>query len=288
MDPFTERKIEIENKKTAILKSYPKLWDRMLLEFSTPDVIARGWMLYSANYLFNTARVRWAMDPLRMVQRIPNSPDLDVSPLEKLDYIILTHRHADHLDLELLRLLLNYPATWIIPEFLLDHLRIEGLLSNKIVTPRSMEPISMDGITLTPFEGFHWESSNPDQNGRRGIPSMGYMVEFNGKRWLFPGDTRTYNPDALTGFGPVDVLFAHLWLGKGCALQDTPELIEAFCLHCLSSNPKLINITHLEEFGRQPGDYWDTRHFVPIEDWFRKHNPEIKVKSAFMGETILL
>ncbi len=205
MDPFTEKKIEIEKKKNALLNAYPKLWKKMLLEWSTPDVGARGWMLYSANYLFHTAGIRWAIDPIRLNWRIADSPQVDISPLANLDYILLTHRHSDHLDLELLKNLENYPITWIIPEFLLDLIRTAGIKPGKIIIPNPMVPISLDGITLTPFDGFHWEGSNSLESGQRGVPSTGYLIEYNGKRWLFPGDTRTFHPDALTCFGPVEI-----------------------------------------------------------------------------------
>lgn len=190
--------------------------------------------------------------------------------------------------MELLISLQNFPNTWIIPEFLLDHLRTFGFQPQKILRPDPRESTYLAGMTLTLFEGFHWEGGGTHEKGRRGVPSTGYMVELNVKKWLFSGDTRTYHSGALTQFGPVDVLFAHLWLGRGCALQAAPELLKAFCLFCLSSQPRRIIVTHLEEICRKPEEYWDDRHFVLVEDWFRMHAPEIEVEPAYTGNHLVL
>ena len=284
MDRSTKKKAEIERKTSTIQKNYPYLWKLMISDWSSPQEGDWTWLMYSANYLFQTAGIRWAIDPIRLRQRLPLAPEVDGSALAALDYILLTHRHADHLDLELLHLLQNDPAIWIVPDYLLDRLCAAGLQHEKIMIPHSMETIRLNGMTIQPFEGFHWETSISHKDNHRGVPSTGYLIEFNGKRWLFPGDTRTYAPEALTRFGPVDILFAHLWLGRGCAIQDTSILLEAFCLSCLSSQPRRIIVTHLEEFGRQPEDFWDGGHYLLVEDWFRDHAPEIQVEAAYMGE----
>ena len=61
------------------------------------------------------------------------------------------------------------------------------------------------------------------------MPSTGYLIESDEKRLLLPGDTRTYDTAALPDFGPVDVAFAHVWLGRNAALQTAPPLLEEFC-----------------------------------------------------------
>jgi len=54
---------------------------------------------------------------------------------------------------------------------------------------------------------------------------MGYLAEFGTKRWLFPGDTRSYNFEKLPDFGKLDGVIAHVWLGKTEAMQANPSLI---------------------------------------------------------------
>jgi len=117
---------------------------------------------------------------------------------------------------------------------------------------------------------------------------MAYLIEFNHNRWLFPGDTRTYDASKLPSFGPVDGLFAHLWLGRGCALQNDPPLADAFCQFCLDLNSQKIVLTHLREFGRDSDDYWDEEHAEKICSKIRGFSEDISAGPALMGESILL
>lgn len=71
--------------------------------------------MYSANYLFRTANVRWAIDPLRLRQRLPGAPEMPAADLKDFTFVLLTHSHGDHLDLELMRQLQTFPILWVIP-----------------------------------------------------------------------------------------------------------------------------------------------------------------------------
>jgi hypothetical protein len=113
---------------------------------------------------------------------------------------------------------------------------------------------------------------------------MGYLAEFNGKRWLFPGDTRIYDVTRFPCFGPLDGLFAHLWLGRGRALDEQYPLLEAFGRFCLDMQPRQIIVTHLDEFGRPADEYWDNGHYQLVREWIRKHAPNIMVESTGLGE----
>lgn len=287
-DPIANKQTHNEEDLQSVIENYPSLWLKMVSDWLNQDQVDKVWLLYSANYLLRTAGVRWALDPITLRHRLPATPDVDISDLAALDFILLTHRHNDHFDLNLLKALQKYPACWVIPEFLFHFFSQQGLLPNKFIIPSSMVPIQFGELILTPFNGFHWEFDVINPARLRGVPSMGYLAEFNGKRCLFPGDTRKYHRDALRLFDPVDILFSHLWLGRGCALQEIPTLLDEFCNFCLSSNPNRIIFTHLEEFGRLPEDFWNFRHFDLIKNWFGKQNYNLSIESAYMGDSILL
>jgi L-ascorbate metabolism protein UlaG (beta-lactamase superfamily) len=288
MDRYTEKQAEIEAKKATAVASYPPLWLQMTSEWQSPDENDRAWLLYSANYLLSTAGVRWALDPLTLRQRVPSAPPVDVSALAALDYVVLTHRHADHLDMELLRLLRDFPALWVVPEFLLESLGILNLPGEKVLVPHPLEPLHLGSLTLTPFNGLHWEMVPDHPGGRRGVPACGYLAEFNGKRWLFPGDTRTYDASMLPDFAPLDGLIVPLWLGRGQALHEQPPLMNAFCRFCVDLCPKQVVITHLEEFGRDAHDYWEEMHAKKVKVCLQKINPRVDVSIVQMGHKIII
>jgi hypothetical protein len=288
MDQITEKQIQIARHRLELIHHYPTIWDKLTLEWKSPDPEDRAWLMYSANYLFRTAGIRWALDPLTLRQRVPSAPEVDISALAPLDFIVLTHRHADHMDLGFLSKLRDFPTHWIVPEVLLESLQTLNLPPDRLMIAHPLEPLHLGGLTLTPFNGLHWADDPAAQGGKRGVPATGYLAEFNGKRWLLPGDTRTYEAALLPDFGLLDGLIAHLWLGRGCALEPVPPLLVDFCSFCLDFHAKQIIITHLEEFGRNAIDYWDDGHYQLVKNWLGDHGSNIMVKSAFSGESVEL
>jgi L-ascorbate metabolism protein UlaG (beta-lactamase superfamily) len=290
MDQFPKQQIDIDQRRKDKSTRYPKMMADVIAEWCSSGIQEKVWLLYSANYLFRTGNIRWAMDPLSLRCRVPGAPEVDLAQsLAALDFVVLTHRHADHLDIELLKALRHLPIRWIIPEYILLQVQAEvGTIAGQVITPHPLQPIDLNGIRLLPFIGLHWEAA-PSENGpQHGVPEMGYLVEFNNKRWLFPGDTRDFKAELLPSFGPVDGLFAHLWLGRGCALMEEPPLMDAFCRFCLDLQPKQVILTHLEEFGREADDYWDGRHVEKVISCCKQLTPDLEVKAAYMGESVNL
>ena len=275
----------MEGAKVALAAAYPKLWHRIMLEWTRQEDNDRAWLLYSANYLFRTGGIRWVLDPVTLHHRLPSAPSVDLDPLVMLDYVVLSHRHADHLDLNLLTRLCDFPAQWIVPEFLLDTIRTIDRPHRRVIVAKPMETLELGGLRLTPFEGNHWETTPGHLNERHGVPAMGYLAEFNDKRWLIPGDTRTYNVSKLPSVGDVTGLLAHLWLGRSQAMQAKPALLEDFCQFCLATQPGRIIITHLQEVGRRLEEYLDMLHYDMVRERLQELAPDQPVQVALMGDS---
>ncbi len=269
---------------------YPAIWDKLITEWNSPGSDDRAWLMYSASYLFRTNGVGWAIDPLTLQSRLPEAPAVEAArDLNDLDFVLLTHSHKDHLDLDLVSSLRDLPIEWVVPEAILPQVQEQAWLPvTQILVPKPLQPIDLHGVHITPFDGLHWEEDAGLPDGRRGVPAMGYLVEQHGKRWLFPGDTRTYDFTNLPAFGPVDGVFAHLWLGKGAAFQSHPSLLEPFCRFCLALQPRHIFLTHLEEWGRPASDFWEAGHAVKVIAYFKKHAPLLPIQVAYTGERIIL
>jgi L-ascorbate metabolism protein UlaG (beta-lactamase superfamily) len=283
-DPHTD----LARRKAAVIVDYPALWQHMLADWSRPQQNDRAWLLYSANYLLCTGGVRWALDPLTLRGRLPAAARVDAAPLAALDYIVLTHRHSDHLDLALLGELRAFPARWIVPGDMLDLLRGLELPPEKVIVPQSMQTLHLGALSLTPFDGLHWESAPERPGGVRGVPATGYLAEFSGKRWLFAGDVRTYESQKMPAFGALDGLFAHLWLGRGAALLPHPPLLDSFCRFYLDLQARQVVITHLNEYSRLPTALWQAHHYRLAADYFQRLAPQVQVRSAYMGQVVEL
>ncbi|RPJ21052.1 MAG: MBL fold metallo-hydrolase, partial [Chloroflexi bacterium] len=253
-----------------------------------PEAEDRVWLTYSANYLFRTQGIRWAIDPLTLNWRMKYAPRVNVArDLSNLSFVLLSHRHEDHLDLDLLSALRHLPITWVVPDFMLSMvIKGAGLCRENIIVPSALQPIELNGIRILPFNSLHWETT-PDET-RKGVPAVGYLVECKDKRWLFPGDIRTYDALQLPDFGFVDQLFAHLWLGRGCALMEEPPLMDAFRQFCFDLKPRRIILSHLNEFGRTADDFWDESHAQEICLRFQTQAADVPVIPVRMGESVLL
>ena len=202
--------------------------------------------------------------------------------LYPLQLVVLSHAHNDHFDRSLIAAISSLPITWVVPPFMVDEvIRTANLPRERMIIPKADCPIHFGPLTLNPFEAQHFRETN-------GVPEMGYTAEFSGKRWLFPGDTRTYNINRIPHEGPIDGVFAHLWLGKARAMDENPLLLNDFCLFFSGLNPKQIIVTHLEEFGRTAEDFWTLQHYQKTLSKFQKLKPKIRVSAALMGQHIIL
>ena len=270
--------------------TFPSTWSRLVSEWRQRDCGDRSWLMYSANYLFRTSNILWALDPIHLKQRLPEAPDADLAAdLDGLTFVLLTHQHRDHLDTDLIRALRHLPITWVVPSFLFQMIRADtGLPSGRIIVPKPLECLHLEGICITPFDALHWEAASPATPDLKGVPAMGYLVEFTQKRWLFPGDTRKFRAESLPSFGPVDGVFAHVWLGRHLALTGQPPWLEAFCRFYLALNPARIILTHLREFGRDPEDYWDETHAQLASSRLSQLAPSISVSCALLGDNVAL
>jgi L-ascorbate metabolism protein UlaG (beta-lactamase superfamily) len=291
MDQVVERQALIDQRRDKMLARYPSLWDKLIAEWNSSGSGDRAWLMYSANYLFRTNDVRWAMDPLLLKSRLSQAPGMvdAARDLRDLEFVILTHRHKDHLDSGLVRALHHLPIHWVVPEAMLPQVQGEmGLSPEKILVPKLLQPIVLNGLRITAFDGLHWENSPACPSARRGVPAAGFLVEQGGKRWLFPGDTRSYDLSGIPDLGPVDVLFVHLWLGRASANQSPPPLLERFCEFCLAMKPRRIILTHMEEWGRKAVDFWDLEHAGQVVAVLNRLAPSLPVEVARMGDSISL
>lgn len=273
-----ERRRVIVRKIRRSRRRYPAVWSRLIGEWRTADRDS-VWLTYSANYLLFTAGVRWAIDPFSLLNRTGGGGRLDFArDLAGLDVVVLTHGHSDHLDFRLLSEIRALPLAWVIPDFLQARVvQRTGLPPESILTPQAGQPVSFGGLRLTPFNSLHIHPEG-------GLPEMGFLAEFNGRRWLFPGDIRTYDPRQLPAFGRLNGVFAHLWLGKSAALMDPPPRLEEFCRFHASLQPGQIVVAHLDELGREPEDFWTMDHYRRAAGRLNEIAPEIKVSFARTGQ----
>ncbi|OJX43989.1 MAG: hypothetical protein BGO78_03270 [Chloroflexi bacterium 44-23] len=285
MQNCESRKSQIDNFRENIVENYRQIWANMIADWSSDDPRSLGWLMYSANYLFRTNKIYWAVDPFLLSTRIA-APfwEQQISDLSKLDFVLLTHRHNDHFDRGLIHALRDFPIQWVVPQEMRSD--VLELINDpkKIVVATHGKLLTCSGMNIMPFNSLHFDDSR--ETKIHGVPETGYLVQFQEKKWLFPGDIRNYRAELLPEFGPVDLLFAHLWLGRKSGQADPPPLLEQFCEFCLALQPAQIVISHLYEAGRKPDSLWDLSHFEKVKRSLEKLSPNLPISAALIGQKI--
>jgi hypothetical protein len=280
----------IEVRRTRAALEYPALYKKVIEQWKLEGENA-FWLMYSANYLFRCGDVRWAVDPVTLSSRIPAEDPTHVEEdFEKADFIVLTHRHADHLDKKLLRGISQINIPWVVPEFLLNEVnKIVHLPDHRIIVPTPGEHLEISGIKILALEGSHWEKTgdlNAAETSLHGVPAYSYLFKAQNKKWFIPGDTRTYDLKLIPHIGNLDGLIAHIWLGRNGALLDPPPFLDKFCEYFLGFNNSKIVLTHFDEWGRAESDLWTIFHAEMITHKIRQESSTITVISAVTGDQV--
>ena len=279
---------EILTKTQEAVSSYPSRWGQMICGWHASRTDDALWLMYSANYLFNTGGLKWAVDPVLLSNRVPEAPVLDVtSDFADLDFILLSHAHIDHADVVLWSQLGNSRCHWIVP----DHMT--GFFTHEVSVRASAysvaipgKEIAVSGVRILPFEAPHHEHLETGETIQ--VDSTGYFVETAHASYLLPGDIRTYDPLCLKRFADVSSVFAHVFLGRSSAIVSDPPLLKSFVDFYLSCHPKKIVLSHLYELGRDPEDCWLTSHAREVAKAFTAADSEVEVViPEWYEETVL-
>jgi hypothetical protein len=250
----------IDVRREAITRSYLDEWIRMIGEWSEPRTDGAVWLMYSANYLVHARNTRWAVDPVFLGNRIDGAAQPDAAQdLELLDFVLLTHSHADHIDPLLWARLRSGNCRWIVPEQMIDMFtERSGIDESRITAAIPGREIGLVDSVVTPFASPHDEILSSGM--RSGVAETGYFVETPCGSYLFPGDVRTYDPALLPKFSSVTAVFAHVFLGRGVGVSGETPLLDPFAKFYTSFQPAKIILSHLYEYGRGPEDCWLEAH----------------------------
>lgn len=205
--------------------------------------------------------------------------------LSCLKFILLTHEHSDHFDIELIKKLSNLPITWVIPDFFNKMMIYSfGLTEEQIIWVQAGQIVNLFGIEIETFNGLHW-----NETGTHGIDSLSYLIDTGEIRLLFPGDVRDYDVKKLSSLKNVDCVFAHVWLGRGNAQNNFWEsYLHKFCEFMLSFNPHNVYLTHLYDTERPLTDMWTYSHCGMIMDEMISLNPSIDIIIPKIGKHVSL
>lgn len=190
-------------------------------------------------------------------------PAIPVEKLPKIDIVLLSHAHIDHMDLETLNWLTDRSPNQINCITARNTADIINDLKWKTLTELDWnESISINGVNITGREVLHngWripgEKCRRDGYKRTGRSYNGYVIERGGLRIAFGGDT-AYTK-SFTQFGNVDVSIMPIGAYQGYSDNHcTPE--EALQMTKMMKSPVILPI-HFGTFHQSSEPVWEPIH----------------------------
>ena len=159
------------------------------------------------------------------------APALQFDDLPHIDLILLSHAHFDHFDLPTLRCF--DAATRVITARAMSDLLKRTRFSN--ITELDWDECktlsaAAGEIIIAAFPVKHW-GARTQHDTHRGY--NGYLIERNGRRIIFAGDTAmTESFAALRRYGPIDVAIMPIsaynpWIESHCTPEQAIEMANA-------------------------------------------------------------
>jgi L-ascorbate metabolism protein UlaG (beta-lactamase superfamily) len=233
-----------------------------------------------ATVLVELDGVRVLTDPLLRgrIAHLRRHAPVPAVPAE-LDAVLLSHLHRDHADRPSLRRL--SPATPVLaPAAAARTVRRLGV--REVVPMHAGDRVAVGTAAVLAVPA--------DHDGRRSplhpaAPALGFVIEQDGRRVYFAGDTDRF--DAMTELGPLDVALVPIWgwgpsLGPGhldpAAAADVVALIRprlVIPIHWATYLPFYYGPDH--PLLRDPGEAFTTA--------MRSRAPEIRVALLAPGES---
>jgi L-ascorbate metabolism protein UlaG (beta-lactamase superfamily) len=176
---------------------------------------------------------------------------------QKADFVLISHGHYDHCDLEKLSMIRTSETIILTSEHC-----AKGITGNNVITLSPGERKDINGVTVQAVEAYNFKRFRSP-----GVPyhpkgtQIGFIVESKGKRIYHPGDT-----DYLTSMNELGDITLALLPIMGRAVMDVDEAVEA----AIGIKPEIVVPMHWREsdpmeFKKKVEDRMDLKVLVMKE-----------------------
>jgi L-ascorbate metabolism protein UlaG (beta-lactamase superfamily) len=227
-------------------------WRPVASSFAKPEPlkwndaqVTAAWIGH-ATVLINFFGIKILTDPVlfpRVGIRLPGftigpkrltAPALQFHELPGIDLILLSHAHFDHFDLRTLHRFNKDTSVITAPNTadLLRWTRLRGITELRWGEMKVLNIASQTKgtIAISAFQVKHW-GARTQRDTHRGY--NGYLIERNGRRILFAGDTALTDTFAeLHKYGPIDLAIMSIaaynpWIRNHCTPEEAIEMANA-------------------------------------------------------------
>ena len=145
--------------------------------------------------------------PVSFVARRFQPPVITLKDLPKIDVILISHDHYDHLDMKTIKFFRNKEVTFVTPLGVGSHLAGWGVNKDKIVEKDWMASYSFKGVKFTATPAQHFSGRGLSDENKTLWAS--WVIQSGKYRIFFSGDSGYDQHFKVIGdtFGPFDIAF---------------------------------------------------------------------------------
>ncbi|WP_207429366.1 MBL fold metallo-hydrolase [Pedobacter sp. SYSU D00535] len=220
--------------------------------------------------------------PLPIIARRMSAPPLQREELPKIDIVIITHDHYDHLETETIKFLANKNIRFIVPLAVGARLEGWGVSKNKIKELAWNQSVKHGSLSITACPTVHY--SGRSYNDRNKTLWASYVIKGEKKNLYWSGDTGYGEHFKEIGqkYGPFDLAFMEIdaW-NKGW--PNTHLFPEQVIQASQEINASLLFPIHFSTFDLALHPWNESINMVA--DLAQKNN--IEMVTPLMGEKVI-
>ena len=135
-------------------------------------------------------------------------PVLDLSELPKIDIVLISHDHYDHLDMNTVQYLRDKVPKFVVPLGVTSHLKSWGVSEEKMIELDWWQSTSFDQVTFTSAPAQHFSGRQALFNTSQTLWSS-WVVQSADVSFYFSGDSGydVHYKQIGDKFGPIDLVF---------------------------------------------------------------------------------
>ena len=241
----------------------------------------RLWLAGPTSYLFSLAGQKFAVDPqIRRQTDLERVQDTLAADTASLSFVLITHPHADHMCLPLMKLLRDTPIRWYIPADIPDEmLRPADLHPETVLRVRHGDVIREGDLAIHVFNSCHVRP------GKKPYPQCGYAICSPAGNILMPVDVRDYSFRDYPDFGEVDLCLSHVWAGDDALHPENYlPMLQQFARFSAQFAARRYFLCHLYEIGRTEEFMWHHGHAAIASENLRALLPDSLVEVPRLWE----